>query len=52
MVVVLLTDVVHTGYFPGLGVFGKEEVVLPIRKGKSVVVTDSHEHTGNYPASA
>ncbi|KAI0807630.1 isoprenoid synthase domain-containing protein [Fomes fomentarius] len=39
-------------YFPGLGVFGKEEVVLPVRQRKSVAVIESHEHTGNHPASA
>ncbi len=55
MAVVLLTadfHVVCAGYFPDLGVFGKEEVVLPVRKGKFVVVTESHENTGNHPASA
>ncbi|KAI0751983.1 isoprenoid synthase domain-containing protein [Fomes fomentarius] len=39
-------------YFPGLGVFGKEEVVLPVRKGKSVVATESHERTGDRQTSA
>ncbi len=55
MVVVLLTADVHvvrTGYFPSLGVFGKEEVVLPVRQGRSVVINESHEHTGNQTASA